>query len=231
MGVQLKFVAQAAMDEYFRDFKGNTGFFTLEDFIFRAGSVVADYYQRLYSEKYAELRQERQAKDNLVGVDPDVLSVQELKVENTLNGKSEATLLYPVMSFLYDKSGVGYQFVLPVEPSDVKLERSSMDEIWQQDYLPTTNRIFWRPQNGKIIFTSKGVCKVQSVELYYIPSVMNTEGEVLGETMIADGLVSIAVNATVAAMRQLQANVIVKEGLDGNNNPTLQTEINKAALK
>lgn len=221
MAVTLKYIGQSAMDSYYKEYKGNTGFFTLDDFIFRAAATVADYYQRLYDAKYAELRQEKRHKDELIGVDPDLLSVQELTFKD-----GAADITYPVMTFIYDKSSVGYQFVLPVTPADVKLERASMDEVWQQDYLPKTNRIFWRPQNGEIKLFKNGDCNIQKAELYYIPSVMSKDGTVLGEAMIADGLIDAAVNMTVLKMKQVEQGTIIKEGLDGNKNPTLETEVN-----
>lgn len=225
MAVTLKYIGSSAQDLYYRDFKGNTGFFELDDFIFRAGVTVAEFYQKLYEQKYQELRQERTQKDELVGIDPDLLSVQELAVKD-----NEAVIEFPVMSFLYDQSSTGYQFVMPVNPKGVKLERCSMAEIWQFDYLPTSNRILWLPQNGKLKFKTTGNCNIQAVELYYIPSVMSKEGKVFGDTMIADGVANIAINQTVATMRQIEAKV-VKESLDGNSNATLETEINKQALK
>lgn len=230
MAIPLKIIGQYTMDAYYKDFKGNTGFFELSDFIFRAASTIASLYQKMYDAKYLELRQEKIAKDELVGVDSDLLSVQELEIENSADGRSEAKLKYPVMSFFSDKSGVGYQFVLPVGVR-VNLERSSMDEIWQYNYLPTTDRIFWRPQNGKLVFYKNGVCNIKAVELYYIPSVMDCDGEVFGDAMIADGLVDAAVNQTVAMMRQIEQGMVIKAGLDGNENKVLQTELNPNAIK
>lgn len=220
MGVQLKFIGQSAMDKYYREYKGNTGFFTLDDFIFNGGIQVAEFYQRLYNEKYAELRQEKIHKDELVGVDEELLSSQELEVKDNI-----ATLQYPVMSFLYDKSNVGFQFLLPVKPSDIKLERSSLDEVWQFDYIPETNRVFWYARQGTLRFKKNSACTLQKVELLYIPSVMDKEGKVFGDAVIADGVANAAINGTVAAIRALEAK-IVKESLDGNSNMALETEIN-----
>jgi hypothetical protein len=226
MAVQLRFIGQSSMDLYYRDFKGNTGFFELDDFIFRAATTVADYYQKTYEQKYQELRQTKSAKDELVGVDQDLLSSQELEFKDNI-----ATLLYPVMSFLYDKSNVGYQFLLPIQPSDVKFERASLDEVWQFDYLPKSNRIFWLPQQGKIRLQKNSTCTIQKAELLYIPSVIDKTGKVFGEAMVADGVAAIAINQTVAAMKGLSDSTIVKESLDGNENKTIQTEVNPKAVR
>lgn len=232
MAVKLSLIGQYAMDAYYKEYKGNTGFFELNDFIFKAAATIADYYQRMYDAKYLELRQEKRAKEELVGFDPDILSVQELEIDNSLNGKSEVNLKYPVMSFLSDKSGVGYQFLLPLQPSSgVTLERSSMDELWLYNYIPTTHRIFWRPQNGKLRFYKNALCNIQTVELYYIPSVMNSDGEILGDAMIPDGLMDVAVNKTVATMRGIEQGQVVKMANDGNENKIMETEVNKTALK
>lgn len=225
MAVTLKYIAQSAMDAYYRDYKGNTGFFDLNDFIFRAGASVAEYYQKTYDQKYAELRQEKRHRDELIGVDTDLLSVQELTVKD-----GEATLKFPVMSFLYDTSGMGYQQLISIKPKEAVLERSSMDELWQYNYLPKTCRIFWRPQNGKLKFYMNANANVSLVELYYIPSVMNSQGEVFEDAMIADGIMDYAINATIAKLRQVEAQV-VKESNDFNENKIMQTEMNKVQLK
>ena len=230
MAVTLKYIAQAALDNYYRDFKGNTGFFELDDFIFRAAATVQEFYQKAYEQKYQEQRQERTQKMELVGVDPDLLSVQTLTFETKPGLQHSAEIKFPVMSFLYDQSSVGYQFLLPIEPSSVKLERGSMSELWQYEYLPKTNRIFWWPQNGKISLYQNSSCNVKEAELYYIPSVINCDGEILGDAMIADGLMNAAINGTVAAIKQLNPES-VKMSLDNNSNSVLQLEANPNAAK
>ncbi len=225
MGVLLKYIGSSAQDLYYRDFKGNTGFFTLDDFIFRAAVTVAEFYQKLYEQKYQELRQEKIAKDELVGVDQDLLSSQELSFKDNV-----ATLQFPVMSFLYDKSNVGYQFLLPVNPADVKFERASLDEEWQFDYLPVSNRIFWYPKQGTVKLQKKTACTIQKGELLYIPAVMGKDGQVFGDAVIADGVAATAINQTVAVMRSLVEGKPVKMSLDNNENVTIPTEINPNAV-
>lgn len=225
MGVTLKYVGSLCMDDYYRDYKGNTGFYELDDFIARAGATVADYYQKAYDAKYAELRQEKRSKDELVGIDPDLLSVQKLTFKD-----NEATIQFPVMSFFSDKSSVGYQFILPVPANQVIMERSSMDDLWLYQYIPTSNRVFWRPQNGKIKIFKNSNCNVNEAELYYIPSVMGKDGEVFGDAIIPDGIVDYAINATVAKLRQVEAPV-VKMSNDENENSTIQTEVNPKAVR
>lgn len=220
MAIQLRFVGQNAMDLYYRDFKGNTGFFELDDFIFRAALALAEFYQKSYDQKYNELRQEKSAKDELVGFDQDQLSSQEIEFKGNIG-----TISYPVMTFLSDKSNCGYQFLLPLKPWDVKFERASLDEEWQFDYLPESKRIFWYPKQGTIKAQKNSACTVQKAELLYIPSAMDREGKVFGEALIPDGVANTVTNMTVAAMRQLEAPV-VKESLDGNENKVLQKEVN-----
>jgi hypothetical protein len=226
MAVHLSYIGQAAMDNYYKDYKGNTGFFELDDFIFRAGATISNIYQQTYQDSYKELRQDKNNKEELVAFDTELLSVQELDVKGL-----ESEVNCPVMSFLYDKSNTGYQFLLPIEPKDVIFERSTMDDLWIYDYLPYTNRIFWRLQNGKIKFFKNCLGGIKKVQLYYIPSIQNKNGEIYGDTMIADGLVDMAINGTVLKMRQIEQGIIVKKENDLNNNMTIETEINKEALK
>jgi len=225
MGVSLKYIGQAAMDNYFRDYKPNTGFFELNDFIFRAAATISSFYQKIYDVNYQELRQDKINKTELVSFDPDILSVQEMEIKD-----NEAKLKFPVMSFLSDKSSTGYQFLLPIKPKEVTFERSSMDDLWVYQYVPKTSRVFWRPQGGKIKFFKNFNGGLITAELYYIPSVMNSEGEIFGDAIIPDGLMEMAINGTIAAMRQVLPQT-VKETNDLNQNSIMQSEINKEAVK
>lgn len=232
MAVTLKYIAQASMDSYFQNYKGNADFFELDDFIFRAGAVITDYYQKMYQAKYGELKQDKRAAIDLVGFDSDMLSVQVLEVlKDKETQEYYSTLTDPIMTFMYDHSNVGYQMLLPLSPKNVNLERTALNELWQVQYLPFTDRIFWLPDNGKITYIKKGFCNIKSVSLYYIPALMNKDGEVLGEAQIADGLVDMAINATVMRMKGIAEGTVVKETNDGNSNKIMETEINKQALK
>lgn len=231
MGVTLKYIGQMAMDSYFQNYKGNADFFELDDFIVRAGAVIADYYQKIYDAKYVELRQEKRAAMDLVGFDTEMLSIQPLEVKHDReSGEYYSDITEPVMTFFSDKSNVGYQLLLPRSPKNVNLERTSLDELWQVQYVPYVNRVFWLPDNGKITYIKKGSCNIKEVSLYYIPALMNKDGEVLRDAQIADGIVDLAINRTVGVMKQIAAGTIIKETNDFNGNKIMESEINKNAV-
>lgn len=231
MAVTLKYIAQSAQDSYYQNYKGNADFFELDDFIFRAGAVITDYYQKMYQAKYGELRQDKRASIDLVGFDSDMLSVQVLEVKKDKDTQEYYSKMeFPVMTFMYDHSNVGYQMLLPISPKNVNLERTALNELWQVQYLPFTDRIFWLPDNGKITYIKKGFCNIKSVSLYYIPALMNKDGEVIGEAQIADGLVDMAINGTVARMKSIADGTIVKMTNDFNPVKIVESEINKTAV-
>ena len=215
------------MDNFYKEYRSPTDFFSLNDFIFRAANTIADFYQKQYDAKYAELRVDTRGGE-LVGFDPEFLMEQEILVEGKTN---EAEIKYPVMSFLTSIAGVGYQELIPVEPHDANLERSNISETWMYGYAPFSNRILWRPQKGKIIFKSLGKCNIRKAKLFYIPSVLDKSGKPFPDSLVPDGVADYAIAATVLKMKQQIDGVIVKESLDGNSNKTMQTEMNLQSIK
>lgn len=232
MAVTLKYVAQAAMDDYFQNYRGNANFFDLEDFILRAGSVIADFYQKTYQQKYVELKADKRAAIDLVAFDQGMLAMQELDVKYDKDeGEFVSTLTQPVMTFLYDQSGVGYQLLLPVNPKSTKLERTSLNELWQVQYVPFVDRVFWMPENGKIKYIKKGNCNINKVKLFYIPALQNQDGEYIGDAQVPDGIVNMTITGTAMLMKQVAEGTVVKQTNDLNPNKIIQSEINKEAVK
>lgn len=232
MSVTLKYIAQAAMDNYLQNYRGNTDFFDLDDFITRAAAVVADLYEKTYQQKYAELRATKSAKFDLVAFDEGMLSVQELAVTYDKEvGEFSSTLTAPVMTFLYDQSGVGYQLMLAVNPKSTKLERTSLNELWQIHYVPFVDRVFWMPEDGKIKYIKKGNCNINKVKLYYIPAVQDEDGEVMPDTKLPDGIANMVITGTAMLMKQAAEGVVVDKTNDLNPNKVIQSEINKETVK
>lgn len=230
--VTLNYIGQAAMDNYYLNYRGNADFFGLDDFVFRAGAIINDFYQKTFMTKYNELRQEKINKAELVGFNVDMLSSQDLEVKlHREMQEYRATLSQPVMTFSYDQSETGYQLVTPLSPKKVNIERTSISELWQVQYLPFTNRIFWYPDNGDLVFLKKGDCNISKVRLYYIPSLRNKDGEVVGDTPIGDGLAHMAITTTVMTMKQQAEGTVVKETNDLNPNKVMESEINKTSLR
>ena len=220
MATPLKIVAQQCQDAYEQDFRGSTSFFVLQDFIFNAAATAAAIYQQMYREVYAQKRADGE-KDEVVAFSNDFLSAQVLDVKKE-NGEVYAILKEQVFSFAYDQSQVGVQNVFCIKPAPIyELERSDVDELWQLQYLPKTNRIFWALEENKILIIAKGICNVSQIRVLYVPQINSNNPE----TLLPDGIVKPVIDATVQAMRE-QAQKTVKKSLDLNPNISPQTEAN-----
>lgn len=221
MSQQLVIIAQWAMDDFYQNYRSYQDFFNLQDFIDRAGAVVGAIYKDEFDRLRAELRQERQ--DEAISFSGDWLSEQVLAVA-LQDGEMVAELQQKPMSFPFDNQNSGIQDVFAVKPPGVILERSNINEIWQYNYLPSTNRIFWRLDRSKLKFFSKGVCPLKEVRVLYAPTVSE-------DMEVPDGIIHAALTQTVLSMKGKAEGVVVKKALDGNDNKTLQTEVNKSQLK
>jgi hypothetical protein len=217
----LPIIAQKTMDVYYGSYKSSSQFFDLNDFISHCGTTLADIYQKEFKQKYAELRSEKS--EDVVSFPADWLLEQKIKVQRKDN-ETFAELDKPVMAFTYDNQVVGVQEVLPLKPSDAKLERTTTTALWQKSHLPYTNRIFWYVQSTKIKFFNKGGCNINEINVLYIPSISN-------DMLVPDGVEKLVVDTTVATMRELVQGTVVKKTIDGNQNAILETEVNKLALK
>lgn len=222
MGQPINIVAQDAMDDFYQNYRSDSDFFTLDDFISRCGQVAADVYQKEWQRQYAEIRQER--KPELVSYDPTWLNEQVLKVEEK-DSVRFAKLQQPIMSFLYDQQSCGIQYVFRTKPGpEIELERQSLAEGWQLKYTPFSDKIYFTPQSDRITFSTNGNCNVVNIKVLYVPAI--------GANMIiADGITNIVISEVVRSMREEKQGTIVKKSIDGNPNTVLQTEMNPALLK
>ncbi len=218
MPEKLKIVAQYAMDEYFGSFTNSTSFFAIEDFIFHTGASLASIYQSAYNAQYAELRQEKS--ESVVTFSADWLLEQQIEVKR-IDGGFVGILLERPMSFPFDKQGIGIQ---SVKSRGKELDRSNVTETWMYDYLPTSDKIWYRAQGDKIYFFTNGECNVQKVNILYVPPVNSPE------SYVPDAIIKPAIEMTVGNMKQLLSGNVVKESADNNEDKIIQTEINKKAL-
>lgn len=223
MAIQLQYIGQSAMDGYFQTYRDNSGFWTLEDFILRAATIIADFYQKSYDAQWQVNRQEKT--DEVISFSSEILSEVDLVVEKE-KGEQFVTVPIPVMAFLHDKQSTGIQELLPINPHDAQLERSNITELWQLKLNPLTNRIFWYKRGDKIFFYKKGVCNINEVKLLYVPSVMDAEGNIQVDALIADGVAEMAINMTILKMKQEKDGVVVKKLNDLNENKILENESN-----
>lgn len=221
MAQKIAIVAQYAMDQFYQNYRGNSDFFELSDFIFQCGASISEAYLQGYELRRQELRQE--AKEEIVSFSHDWLLEQDLKVERKQK-ETYATLKQMPLSFPYDKQDSGIQDLFALDPAGTDLERSNITEIWQQKYYPPTDRIFWWLDQGRIKFYNKGICNVNVVRVLYVPTISD-------DMLVPDGVVELAVVNTVAKLKQLAQGVVIKKSLDGNDNKTIETEIDRSQLK
>jgi hypothetical protein len=217
MATPINIVAQYVMDSYYQDFKQESEFFDLPDFVFHSGATVADYYRQDYEKQRAEIRQEKS--DEIVTFTDDVLVPVTLQVKNNASEK-----LPPILSFAYDRQNSGVQEVIVTNPDGVIVDRTNIAQIWQMRYLPKTNRIFWYLDRGVIKFYNVGDCNVNAIDVLYVPGISPT-------MMVPDSLIDWTVNNTVQKMKAIKQGVVVKQSINNNMNPTLETEMDKSQLK
>lgn len=222
MSQPITIVAQGAMDNFYQNYKSGSDFFDIDDFIYYSGATLSDFYRQLYQTKYQENRADK--KDEVLSFANGLLLNQDLDVKLDENGNYAAKVINPVFTFTYDNNNTGYQEVFPLKPNNTKLERSSIVQVWQFDYLPATNRIFWYVEHGVIYFFNKGRCNINKVRLYYVPAISSS-------MLVPDELTKLVIDTTVKTMRELGDKTVVKKSLDQNINRTLQTEIDLSQLK
>jgi hypothetical protein len=219
---KLPIVAQRVMDLYYQSYKSSSQFFDLDDFVFYTGSTIADIFQQEARVKYAELRALKE--ESVVCFPADWLLQQTLKVQRK-NNEIYVDLELPVMGFSYDNQVIGIQDILPVKPKDATFERTTLAAAWQIKLAPYVNRTFWYAVKDRVIFQNKALCNIVEVNVLYVPAIGS-------DMLVPDGIIKMAVDQTVATMRQLGQSVVEKKGIDGQGqNKTIETEMNKLALK
>lgn len=217
----LPIVGQYAMDAYYTNYRSQSEFFELSDFIFHCGATLSDIFQKEYKTKYAELRANKS--DDVVGFPADWLLEQILDVQEK-GGEMYAELLQPVMAFSYDNQVVGVQEVSAVQPYDTILERATVAEKWQLPYTPICGRIFWYIKGTKVCLVKKSLCSVSKISVLYIPAISES-------MLVPDGVIKQVIDQTVATIKELEKGLVVKKSLDGNDNKVMQLETNTLGVK
>lgn len=223
MGQQIKFVAQLCQDDFEQNYSNGISFFTLDDYIVRAGNVAADYYRQAWKSMYDELRQEK--RDEVVGFDPTVLSEQFVKLERKDN-EFVGELSAKAMTLPFDMQTSGYQNIFDVRDGS-ELERSNLNETWTYKYLPYSCRKFFRIDGNKIKVFTNANGGVKEVRILYVPSIQIGDGD----AEIPDGIVEYVITNTVGYMRSMAQGKIVKKTLDQNQNEVFETEANLKQAK
>lgn len=210
------------MDLFYNSYKSAADYFDLEDFIYNTGATVADLFRQEYMQKYAELRQEKS--DSMVEFDPTWLNEKEIDVE-IKDGRYFAKIDFGFMNFPYDAQSTGIQSVISITPNYGKeLQRVTLNQVWQLQYIPATNEIFFQPEKTKLNIFKYGAANTNKIKVFYIPSISE-------DMEVPDGLVELAITNTVGKVKGLLQGNIVKKSIDGNINRVMETEIDKRQLK
>lgn len=211
------------MDLYYLNYKSPSDYLDLSDFISHCAGIVGNLYLQGYQKDYNEFRQDK--KDEVVSFDPAILNDQLLTVERK-DGEIFSKLLNPVMSFPYDEQGIGVQDVQAIKPlNGVKFERTTIGALWQLEYVPNCNIVFWCLQRDKIKFVNKSSCNIQEIKVWYVPSIYDPN------FLVPDGIYEFIVTTAAATIKEITKGQIVKVSADGNPNKLIQTEINPLSLK
>jgi hypothetical protein len=223
VSVPIDIAAQHSMDLYLKNYRTPSEFFDIDDFRVHVGGIVGNLYMEGYKKDYAELRQER--KDEVVSFDPAILNDEVLEVERK-DGEMFSKLKRGVMSFPFDEQGVGLQDVRPIQPlNGVKMERTSSAAIWQLEYVPNCNIIFFYLERDKVRYVNKSSVNLQQVKILYVPSIHDPA------FLVPDSIFSFVVTTAAATIKEIVKGTIVKSAIDNNSNAILQTEMNPLALK
>ena len=225
MATPLNIVAQSCEDAFLQNYRVPTDFFNIEDWIFYTAASVSKFYQTLYEKEYQRMRSE--GLDEIVSFSNDFLSSQVLKVLPKEEGLI-AELKAPVFSFVYDRNNSGIQNIFVVDPKpSYELERGNIDEFWQYNLLPVTNKIFWALDGNKIILKNRGQCNVGQIRVIYVPAISSDRPD----DEVPDGIIGDVINLTVGTMKQLAQGNVEKQTLDQNANKAFETEANLKQAK
>lgn len=221
MGVNVKILAQTAMDRFYRQYKTDSDFFDIPDFISAIGFALSTFYLSVYKERYAEIA--AQKTDEVVSFDPLTLNTQRVALEkegDVFVGKFSK----PVMSFAYSNSSPGIQKVSVALPkNNYGKSVELLNEQWQIKLIPKSNFLFYTPIPNGISISSSCLFDVEEVNVLYVPSISGDDYEV------PDVLTDMVLDKTVASFHQLPG--VVKKTNDQNQNMTIETEINKNSIR
>lgn len=214
----IEIVAQDSMDLFYQNYKSNSDFFELEDFISHCGGVLGAFYQQEYQRVRAEMRSER--RDEVAPFDPGILLLQELEVKNE-DGRVWADLQHSVMSFPFDEQGMGLQDILALDPRNgLAFERTTATAAFQLEYVPRAPIVWFYMIGDRIHLINKSTAKLKKINALTVPSVYSPK------LMIPDGIVEYVVTTAAMTIKQGAQGTVVKKSSDQNPNKILQTEVN-----
>lgn len=209
-------VGQQLMDLYYKQYKTNSDFFDLDDFIRFVGNAWAYLLVQEYKENYALMAKEGVI--DVVGFSHDFIQEQVVDVRqegNTYFGRLKS----PIMGFPYDQRTTGIQNVFPIGNQGCgEIIRASIDEQWMDCYLPRTSKRFWHLQTrDKMIFTNIEQCNLKKVSVLYIPAPEDPN------LIITEGKVGEVLSAAMLLMKG-EENKIIPSVNNQNKDRIIQTE-------
>lgn len=223
MAVPIAIAAQRSMDLFYTNYKTNSDFFELDDFISHCAGVLGAVYQDGYQKMRAEMRQEK--KDEIISFDADILVEQLLDVVEK-EGELYSILKNPVMAFPYDEQSVGIQNIFDGLGRQIRFERTTLSAAqFQLEYVPVGNIIWYYKVKDRLKFVNKTPYRLGSIKVWTVPSVTDPE------LMVPDGVYEYVITTAAMTIKEGGKGAVVKKSLDGNQNKLIQTEADLSSLK
>lgn len=223
MPVPIEIAGQRAMDLYYTNYKSNSEFFDIEDFIAHCGGVLGAVYEQAYEKVKAEMRQEK--RDEIVALDAGILILQSLLVKEE-DGDFFVDLEIPVMTFPFDNQGIGVQDVFSLKPKNgIHFERTTAAGKYALQYVPNCGVVWFYCEENKVKLINKTNTKLEKIGVLGAPSIDSPR------LMIPDGVSEYVITTAAMTIKQGAQGVVVKKASDGNPNKVIQTEADLSSLK
>lgn len=219
----IKEVASRVENLYFQDYAETSEFFDAGDFAFYCGAAYADLLGQEYRLEYNRMIAE--GVSDIVGFSSDWLKTETLKRQTDKENGYYIDLSQPILSLPYDKQNSSIQNIYP---ADKKFKgeyiRGSVDNTWEDEYLPLTKKVFWSLLGNRIYLTTNMGEPPSLSKVVYVPGISD-------DLDIPDARVWAVITNTIEMMRKAAANYVVSETADQNSNKLPQTDVDKNLIK
>jgi hypothetical protein len=223
MPENIEIVGSRAMDLFYQNYKSNSEFWDIDDFIAHCGGIVGSIYQQEYQRMRAEMRSEK--KDEIIPFDPGILVPQVLEVKEK-DGELWANLEFPIMTFPFDEQGVGLQEIISINPRNgVSFERTTSAAKYQLKYVPAGPMVWFYLVSDRIFLINKSTTRLKTLTALTVPAANSPK------LMVADGIVEYVITTAAMTIKQAGDKTIVKKAADSNPNKLIQTEADLSSIK
>lgn len=209
-------IAQLCLDAFYQDFKTANEFFTKEHFV--RYCILAD--AKLKQDEYAlqVINNIRLRRYNA----PVVLNSDNYYTAKDIEVKDDKALLpLSIMSFPGIGDTLSVSRVVP-EGNCQNLMRVTQAQRWQ--ICDDKSMVYWIPACDGIEFVNKKNCSFKKVDVTYIP-------QLTSDATIQDSRAWVIVNMVSGFLKAMKDGIVIDKSNDGNNNKTLQTEMNADLIK